>query len=394
MALGEAMTVAEVAEAILQHSREALGSLFGGVALVSESGDTVRFVSLDPLPDATQAAWSEVPVGVDAPLGDVVRQREVLFHSCRPELLSRYPHLAETLDTARAHAFANLPMVAAGQVVGCLSLSWAEPHDFDEEERAFIAALAAQTGPAIERARLFERQRTVAETLQRAILPQSLPTLTSVSLASRYLPASPGMAVGGDWYDAFELADDRVGLVVGDVAGHGLPAASLMGQLRNGLRAYALDGRSPADAMKRVSRFLGATEPDTLVTAIFAVFDPSRNELVWANAGHVPVLALSPDQAPRYLYGPPDPPLGSAPGPRFRTHRAHLEPGTVVVLYTDGLVEHRTSCLDEGLAELARAAAAAWEGDLERFCDAVITDLLDGHERDDDLCLLAARVSG
>jgi PAS domain S-box-containing protein len=236
---------------------------------------------------------------------------------------------------------------------------------------------------------VYEREHTIAETLQRSLLPERLPRIEGLEIAARYLPAGHGAAVGGDWYDALERADGRVALVVGDVVGHGLRAAAIMGQLRNAFRAYGLAEVSPAEVMARVNRLVITGEEDAMATALYLVLDRETGDVSFASAGHPPPLVLS-SQGATFLEGGRSVPVGAAEPGIFREATAVLPPGASLLLYTDGLVERRETPLEQRLGELAEAARHG-EGGLEGLCDSVLMQVVGERRPDDDVALLAVR---
>jgi PAS domain S-box-containing protein len=236
---------------------------------------------------------------------------------------------------------------------------------------------------------VYEREHTIAETLQRSLLPERLPRIEGLEIAARYLPAGHGNAVGGDWYDALERADGRVALVVGDVVGHGLRAAAIMGQLRNAFRAYGLAEASPAEVMAHVNRLVMSGEEDAMATALYLVLDRETGEVSFASAGHPPPLVLSSDGA-EFLEGGRAVPVGAAESGIFREATATLPPGASLLLYTDGLVERRDAPLEQGLGELAEAARHG-DGELEGLCDSVLARVMGDDAPTDDVALLAVR---
>jgi PAS domain S-box-containing protein len=239
------------------------------------------------------------------------------------------------------------------------------------------------------RREVYEREHTIAETLQRSLLPERLPRIEGLEIAARYLPAAHGAAIGGDWYDALELPDGRVALVVGDVAGHGLRAAATMGQLRNAFRAYGLAESSPARVMARVNRLVMSGEEDAMATVLYLVLDRETGEVTFTSAGHPPPLVLAPGGA-RFLEGVRSVPVGAVEPGVFREEVAVLPPGSSLLLYTDGLVERRDMPLEQSLDAFARAATGA-EGQLELVCDTVLGAVLSRHVPVDDVALLAVR---
>jgi serine phosphatase RsbU (regulator of sigma subunit) len=217
-------------------------------------------------------------------------------------------------------------------------------------------------------------QRAAADLLQRSLLPQRLPVVPGAQLAARSLPGESGLRVGGDWYDVIGLPTGEVGLVIGDVVGHGLPAATVMGQLRNALRAYALEDTSPAGVLERVNRASDLLDVAEMATCLYAVWEPRTLRLRWANAGHMPPLLSTAAGAGRLLCAEPGPPLGAAPTAGYQDHELRLEPGDTLVLYTDGLVERRGASIDQGLAALE--ALPGGYADAETLCNALLDRLL------------------
>ena len=237
---------------------------------------------------------------------------------------------------------------------------------------------------------VYEIEHTIAETLQRSLLPERLPQIDGLGLVPRYLPAGHGAAIGGDWYDALERPDGRVALIVGDVVGHGLRAAATMGQLRNAFRAYGLIESSPAEVMARVNRLVTSGE-DAMATVLYLVLDRETGDVTFSAAGHPPPLLLAPD-GPRFLEGGRSMPIGAADPAVFREAKGVVTPGSTLLLYTDGLVERRGVPLEDSLDKLAEVAGEA-DDNLERLCDRVLAAVLPELEPSDDVALLAVRPS-
>ncbi|MBA3261510.1 MAG: SpoIIE family protein phosphatase [Thermoleophilaceae bacterium] len=236
---------------------------------------------------------------------------------------------------------------------------------------------------------VYEREHTIAETLQRSLLPERLPRIEGLEIAARYLPAGEGAAIGGDWYDALERPDGRVALVVGDVVGHGLRAAATMGQLRNAFRAYGLAESSPAEVMARVNRLVMSGEEDAMATVLYLVLDRETGEVRFASAGHPPPLVLAAEGA-HFLEGGRAVPIGAVDPGVFREATAVLPKDASLLLYTDGLVERRDEPLERRLDALAEVADRA-EGGLEGLCDAVLAGVIGERMPSDDVALLAVR---
>jgi serine phosphatase RsbU (regulator of sigma subunit) len=249
---------------------------------------------------------------------------------------------------------------------------------------------------ALDNARLYEQQREVAVTLQRSLLPRSLPTLPTVSLCSRYLPGADGTEVGGDFYDAVLLPDGRLGLTVGDVMGRGVRAAAVMGQLRAALRGYALEGHPPDGVLRRVDSLVQALEDGELVTAVYGVLDPATGVLQLASAGHPGPVHLHADGRVSTVELDPGPPLGV--GHLFaEVVTLQLAPGDIALFFTDGLVEDRSTPVYEGIDTLVgalRDMPDRWRGTADGACAAALHAMNRGPDHDDDIALLAVALTG
>jgi PAS domain S-box-containing protein len=235
----------------------------------------------------------------------------------------------------------------------------------------------------------YQRQHRIADTLQRALLPKELPRPDGFELAARYLPAEAGLTAGGDWYDVVPLPDGSIAVVIGDVAGHGLDAASLMGQLRLAIRAYALEGHPPEIVVTRADALLQQMAPEVMVTLLYVQVDAATNEAHVVNAGHPPFGVFSPGRG-RYAGGASAPPMGFASFTHYEAAVEPLEPGSTLLLYTDGLIDRPDMKIDDGMRRMLDIARAQPDGDLGGLCDEVISELVGG-ELSDDVAMLAVR---
>jgi len=393
--LAEALTVEQVVEVITEVGRTAIGALRSAVVLLD--GARLRVVN-DDLRNAPDSAGGALTLESPSVMTRAIAtRRPVLVED--PEDLRRQFDGELEIDSERVAAsdersWVGLPLLAAGAPLGALRFSFARPRKITEEERVFLEALAGQCSLAVERAGLYEREHTTAETLQRSLLPDQLPTLPRLVLEATYRPVAKNMEIGGDWYDAFRLADQRLAVAVGDVMGKGLTAAAGMGRVRNALRALALTDPRPAAVLGGLDRLFAATEQEEQVTTVaYLVIDPETGDGVLGNAGHLPALVLEAGCAPRFDGVEAGTPLGWA-SPR-KQHAFSLRPGSTAVFYSDGLVENRNRGLDAGLEELAAVAARA---DAEllarpgRFLEYLVERMLAGHEQDDDVTVLVMHV--
>jgi PAS domain S-box-containing protein len=393
--LAEALTVEQVVEVITEVGRTAIGALHSAVALL----DGVRLkVVNDDLRNAPDSAGGELTLQAPSVMTKAIAtRRPVLVED--PEDLRRQFDGELEIDPERVAAsdersWVGLPLLAAGAPLGALRFSFGRPRKIIEEERVFLEALAGQCSLAVERAGLYEREHTTAETLQRSLLPDQLPSVPGLVLRAMYRPVAKNMEIGGDWYDAFRLADQRLAVAVGDVMGKGLTAAAGMGRVRNALRALALTDPRPAAVLGGLDRLFSATEEEEQVTTVaYLVIDPETGAGVLGNAGHLPALVLEAGCAPRFDQVEAGTPLGWA-SPR-KQHAFNLRPGSTAVFYSDGLVENRNRGLDTGLEELAAVAARADEELLarpERFLEYLVERMLAGHEQDDDVTVFVMHV--
>ncbi|MET7656032.1 SpoIIE family protein phosphatase [Streptomyces sp. NPDC005486] len=281
-----------------------------------------------------------------------------------------------------------IPLVARGRVLGAVVVTRLRSREpFDEQDCVLIDELAARAALNIDNALMYTRQRAAALTLQRSLTNSALPAVPGLELTGRYLPASEH-DVGGDWFDVITLPQNRTGLVIGDVMGHGMHAAALMGQLRTAVRALARHDIDPARMLRSLDAVVADMGEDQMATCVYAVHDPASGGCLIARAGHPPPAVVTPGGALAFLDGSPGTPLGTG-GQQFRTEEVPLPPGSLLVLYTDGLIEARGRDLDQGLDRLARALRSPGRP-LAMLCDDVLAQMLP-HPAQDDVAILMAR---
>ncbi|MFD3685217.1 PP2C family protein-serine/threonine phosphatase [Nocardiopsis sp. NPDC058631] len=281
----------------------------------------------------------------------------------------------------------GLPLMAGPELLGVMALSRREPVSSDDG--VVLVELSRRVAASLDNARRFERERDTATALQRAMLTE-LPDTPGTGLIARYLPATRGMNVGGDWYDVFPRADGEFIGVVGDVTGHGIHAAVMMGQLRTALRAYALEERSPAVLLGRLHRFLDHLEPDLFATAVIVRFRPGDPAVVMAGAGHPSPLLRDRTGAVHTVELRSGGMLGLPTDLTFTDHTVELPPGSALLLYTDGLVERRGELIDDGIGRLAESfgGSSHWLSAPQTGADELLDTMLDHEDCDDDVCLL------
>ncbi|MGY5883053.1 SpoIIE family protein phosphatase [Modestobacter lacusdianchii] len=402
LALGQADTLDELARVVTDRGLVALGA-YGGAVAVCEGDNGLRIVLTQDLGAADAGVDTLLRLDAGYPGCVAARTGERVLLPDPAASVAFSPELAALMTDTVAQAWAAVPLESGGRRIGSLSVAWDRPRTLDEGEVQLLLALAAQCAQALERIRARDAERAqhavvqgMAEALQRSLLTEPAQP-DHLEVAVRYVPAASLAQVGGDWYDALLLGDGRTTLVIGDVTGHDRHAAAAMAQVRNVLRgvAHSMLG-SPAAVLSALDRAMQDLAVDTLATAVLATVEQGpaeaaagRRLLRWSNAGHPPPLLIGPDGGVVVLERDPDLLLGLDPGVERTDHTLLLEPGTTLLLYTDGLVERRGSTLDEGTAWLVEVVGA-WGGrPLDELCDRLLAELAGSVE--DDVALLAVR---
>ncbi|MDQ0994527.1 anti-sigma regulatory factor (Ser/Thr protein kinase) [Streptomyces sp. V3I7] len=299
-----------------------------------------------------------------------------------------------TLEPALAEVgpggLAVLPLPAAGRMAGACLIGWDRPHDFGPDERALLTACAGLAGQALMRARAFDAEHELVAMLQRTLLPRRLPELPGAEAVARYLPTTSGLEVGGDWYDVIPLSDNHVALVIGDVQGHNAGAATLMGQMRTALRAYAAEGHPPDVVVSHANRLLVEMETGLFATCAYVDVDMEEGSAWCVRAGHLPPVLRHADGRTEIVAAEGGPPLGVLAQADFPMTPLRLQPGTVIALTTDGLVESPEDDIDTGMDRLARDLSGGDPAQLSLVADAVLGQA----RRGDDVALLLMRYDG
>ncbi|MEU6879656.1 SpoIIE family protein phosphatase [Streptomyces sp. NPDC046712] len=290
------------------------------------------------------------------------------------------------------HSFMMAPLFARDLVLGVATFYRTRPiGPFTSDDVTLAGELAGRAALSIDNARLYHREHDTALTLQRSMLPQHITPPPGLEVAHRYLPASDVNEVGGDWYDVLHLPGGRAALLIGDVMGHGTPAAAVMGRLSASVRALARLDLEPAELLRQLEAAIDDLAEPMLATFLYAVIDLATGRCRVTRAGHPPPAIVSPGGTAALLDLPPGTPLGVG-GTRYTTTETVLQPGSLLVLYTDGLIESRGSDIDERLAELTHLLAQPYPS-LTGLCDSLLTQLVPG-SADDDIALLVARFTG
>lgn len=300
--------------------------------------------------------------------------------------------LHPSLTAAGVRSLLAAPLIVADRRLGVLYLGAAERQHFSSADATLMSLGAERAAIAIDHARSYEHERQLVELLQRSLLPEHLPALDQLELAARYEPSGAAPMVGGDWYDAIELEQGSIAVVIGDVVGHGVRAATVMGELRNGLRAYLVEGHRAGTAMMRLNQLACSMHGERMAATLAVVtLDPSTGTACLANAGHLPALLVAADGAARFIEHDVGMPLGVGGATREHPELELKVPlGSTLLLFTDGLVERRGDSIDDGLERL-RHAASEGPSDLEGLCSHILAELVGDAPTGDDVALLAIR---
>ncbi len=346
------------------------------------------------VPHSIEARYLRIPVSAETPITWAVQQCDTLLLADPATQRARYPALTPDFEAVGAQSLAVVPMRrAGGTVLGAMAIGWAQPRELGPELVAMLQEVAALTAQAIERVEVLNLERSVAITLQQGLLALD-PHSTRAIVRTQYRATDAAMEIGGDWYDAVELDDGRLAIAVGDVVGRGLPAAATMGQLRAALGVTALQAADPSDAVAILDRYAGHVPGAVCATVAFAMLDPAAESMTYITAGHPPPLLVTPDGEVSYLTESVSWPLGI----EFANHRVPaattaLPAGSLLLLYTDGLVERRGESLEVGLEHLRSVVSRCWSLPLRRLKQTIFAEMVDEEARD-DIALVAVRTVG
>jgi serine phosphatase RsbU (regulator of sigma subunit)/anti-sigma regulatory factor (Ser/Thr protein kinase) len=348
-----------------------------GLAVFGVSGDRLTVIGHHGQPENDMNPFVNMPLETDYPAAEVVRAGRAVYLSSPEQYRSRYPLTWPLAERFGRRSWAFLPLTVAGRTMGAWMAAFAYPVAFTPDERSVLTTVARMLAQALSRAGAAETQRELTDGLQRSMLPVLAPEIPGMTVAARYVPTGGGLQVGGDWYDMIPLPGGRFALVIGDVQGHDVRAAGLMGQLRIALRAYAAEGHRPDAVLSRASHFLHgltqAGDPGDLrfATCYYAEVDPATGTLESARAGHLDPVVRMADGTALIRATAGGLPLGIDPDSDYPTTRLALEPGDTLMLCTDGLVETGGHDLHSGWDRL-RVILEEHEGALEELADALV----------------------
>ena len=390
-ALSAAATTDEVLSILVEEGRRVVGASTAWASLLDAGTQELHTVAQRGYGDDLVERFEHLPLDASTPASDAAREGREIWFSSLEGVDRAYPGLGRPPEE-RDGGFGCLPLLDAGRaVIGVVCFQLERRTRLEPRQRSSMRAVAALAAQSLERAQLYELERSVAATLQESLLPRSLPSERRVMVATRYRPGTRELDIGGDWYDVIHVDDDRIGVAVGDVVGHGLEAASAMGQLRSALRSLALTGEGPAAVIHGLDRFARTTGPATVATVVYAELDLRTNVLRYACAGHPPPFVVIGRRVDLLMQGRTTP-LAALPEAPSADEGVHaFPPGSALVLYSDGLIERRGEPLDVGMDRLRALLADLASKDAERLADTVLEALTGDVPQDDDVALLCLR---
>ncbi|MGY0071422.1 SpoIIE family protein phosphatase [Streptomyces sp. QTS137] len=365
--LTEAAGVQDVVEQTADQLLPALGAQ--GMVLMAAADGRLRILGHRGYRTRLVERFDAAPLSSDIPGSKVLTTGVPDFFANFTELRRSYPRTEHEDGMA---SWAVLPLIASGRPIGSLLLSYRRPRLFPPGERAVLTSLAGLVGQALDRAMLYDAKHHLAHRLQSDLLPRVLPRVDGLRVAARYLPAARGLGIGGDFYDLIRLDAHTVGAAIGDVQGHDVDAAALMGQVRTAVHAHATVGASPDDVLAGANRLLTDLDPGLFTSCVYVHLDLATHRGCLATAGHPPPLLRHADGRTELLDVPPGLLLGIAPDVLYPTREFPLPPGCVLALYTDGLVEAPGVDLDDATAALAGLLEDTDPTDLDAMADALV----------------------
>ncbi|SDM99181.1 SpoIIE family protein phosphatase [Streptomyces wuyuanensis] len=385
-ALTETAGVSDVVEAVADQLVPAFGPR--GLAIMTMEECRLRIIGYRGYSKEFMDSVDGSPLTAQTPTVHALTAGVPSFFGSFDELRSAYPG---AVRYEQRDAWAFLPLIASGRPVGSLVLSYDRSRPFPPAERATLTSLAGLIAQALDRARLYDTTQQLAHTLQTALLPHSLPAVPGLDVAARYLPAGQGVEIGGDFYDLIRCDATTTAATIGDVQGHNIQAAALMGQVRTAVHAHATAGTPPSDVLARTNRLLCDLEPGLFTSCLYAQLDLAGHRARIATAGHPPPLVLHPDGRTEAVELPPGLLLGIDPDAVYSTVEIPFPPGTVVVLHTDGLVETAGTDIDEATAAVCDCLARARDRTADELADTLVRHATGVATRNDDIALLVIR---
>ncbi|MGP3929250.1 SpoIIE family protein phosphatase [Nonomuraea sp. KM88] len=382
-ALSRTLDVQEIVDMVADHVMPVFDAQ--ALAIMVAEGGRLKVVGSHGYDPGVPEHFNRRRLTSASPSQDVLRTGEPAFLSDADELRRKYPR-AEVRDGMAAWAF--LPLRTSETVAGVCLVSFDEPYAFTDETRASLTAMAGLIAQALDRALLYDAKDRLAHTLQTSLLPRRLPRIDGLDVAARYVPATRGVEIGGDFYDLIRLGDTKAAAIIGDVQGHNVTAAALMGQVRTAIHAYAAGGASPGNVLKLTNRLLMDLDPDLFTSCLLIYFDLRLRTLWAASAGHPPPLLRPPGQPAEVIDVPAGILLGVQADAEYPTVQVPFPPGAVLALYTDGLVETPGVDLGQAIGELAEHFGRAAGEPVHELSDTLLNHAPHTSQRVDDIALL------
>lgn len=372
----------ELLDELLDRVRDLLETDTAAVLLLDESGEFLVATAARGIEEEVRQG-SRVPVGIGFAGRIAAERRPVVIDEVSPATV-----VNPLLLYKGVKSMLGVPMVGEDGVLGVLHVGTLTPRVFTEEDSELLEKVAERCAQALqaERARL---DSLAATAFQRSVAPGRLPEPVGLELSARYVPGSRA-GVGGDWYDGFSLPDGRLALVIGDVMGHGLRAATVMARIRAALRGFALTGDDPAEVLARLDQYLQHFEPGQMASVLYAIQTPGTSRVVFSSAGHMPPALARPNAGAVLLEESDDLMLGIEPESPRSSHQVEVPPGSLLCLYTDGLIEGRGRNVTGALDQLCQVLAAA-RGPAESITAYVMAEMVAEDRHDDDVALLLVK---
>ena len=390
-ALAGALTAERVNAVLVERAFPLIGAVAGTLVLADEERGLLHALGWSGADRDVEEQWTEYPLSLATPGGSAYLTGVPVFLADLDEVRARFPAVLPTLERLGRHTLAALPLVSAGVRLGALLVNFTSERTLGTGERQFLTTTAAMAAQALLRASLLDAESRSVRALQRSLLPQALPTVPGLELAVRYVASDAAARIGGDWYDVVALPGGAVALVMGDVEGHDLEAAALMGLVRSAVRAYALEGQPPAIVLSRTNAFLAGLELERMVTLAYAQLHPVERLITTVSAGHPATQVVWPDGSIEEVPAETGPPLGvHDSGLHWPETTSTLLPHAGLAMFTDGLVETRHADLDEGTERVRRTLVETRDQPCEQVADALLAGRGASH---DDVALLVAQLT-
>lgn len=396
VAVGEALARAssfdQVDAALVDTAFPLIGASGGVVLLADDERGVLRAVRWSGVDEEVQRAFAEVPLALSTPGTRAYLTGASVFVADLAEVVRDYPGISDALQRVGRHTVAALPLTSGDTRLGALVVIFATARQLSDGDRQFLETVAAMAAQALLRARLLDAERRSIAALQRSLLPQDVPAVPGLEVAVRYQASEVDADVGGDWYDVIALEGGAVGLVMGDVEGHDLGAAALMGLVRSAVRAYALEGHPPAVVLAHANAFLAGLDLGRLVTVSYAHLHPLERLITTVSAGHPGVQACGSDGQVVDLPADVGPPLGVFPdGLRWPETTSTLPARCTLATFTDGLVERRGRDIDAGIERVREVLRQRCQASPDEVADALLASQHDGSH--DDVAVLVGRLT-